>query len=293
MTNGVEGISKAINDYGIAIVIMAVFFIVFLLVMVIILRNNAKMMDQLMKNQNNHIDQDIINRLVDNALENKDDKEKDQLVSMVTEVKQSLKSLETKVQNTDGSDVDKPEDYHKDLVGAYIDINMAFKDISRKTLNLLKCERIAIYVFHNGNTSMLGLPFFKMSCIHEWTTHGNNTLRGKSHVDMPLHLFNDFIEDLWNSGIYRSDSIDKSAEVDHSIKDFIAFSNTKSLYMISIKTDYGAMSGFVVAEFASEEKFTEDETRDNQVRTIIEDMIEKVAPIVSNKYIYRGKNNNE
>lgn len=294
ISGGVGEISRAINDYGIAIVIMAVFFVIFLLLMVLILRNNAKMMDQLMKSQNSHntIEQDVISKLVDNALEAKDNKEKSELSSMIDEVKNSIQSLENKVANNDSSNEQK-EDYHKDLVGAYIDINMAFKDISRKTLNLLKCDRIAIYVFHNGNKSMLGLPFFKMSCIHEWTTHGTNTLRGKSHIDMPLHLFNDFIEDLWNNGVYKSDSIEKSAQIDHSINEFVAFSNTKSLYMIAIKTEYDAMSGFVVAEFSEEDKFEQDEARDKEVRSIIDDMIIKVTPIVSNKYIYRGRSGNE
>lgn len=290
ITDGVGSISEAIHKYGIAIVVMAVFFVIFLLLMILLLRNNARMMDQMMKSQDTHntIDQDIINKLVDNALAGKDNKEKAEITGMVNELKNSLHNLENTINNNNNSHDSPEEDYHKDLVGAYIDINMAFKDISRSTLVDLGCDRIAIYIFHNGNKSMMGLPFFKMSCIHEWTTYGSNTLRGKSHTDMPLHMFYDFIENLWNTGFYKTEDVEKAILIDHSIKEFTAFSNTKSLYIIAIKNDSNVITGFVVAEFNNIETFDRNPARDKEVRDLMNNMILKISPIVCNQYIYRS-----
>lgn len=286
VTDSVVDLSEAISKYGIAIVIMAVFFVIFMILIVVMLYSNTKMINQIIssKSASDKQDQDIINKLVDNALEDKGMKDSDVIINTLTrKLDDKLQPIKQAVVNGDH----EQDDYHRDLVGAYIDINMAFKDISRATMNELKCDRVAIYVFHNGNKSMHGLPFFKMSCIHEWTTHGTSTLRGKSHMDMPLHLFNDFIENLYRSGIYRSENVKKSMEDDPSIKEFVAFSDIESLYLVAVKDNDGALAGFVAAEFANIDTFEQDEQRDNFVRSIIDNMVSKVAPIVGNKYILK------
>ena len=291
VSDSVVDISEAISKYGVAVVIMAVFFVIFMILIVIMLYSNTKMINQIMtsKSDSEKQDQQLISKFVDSALDAKGIKDSDKIVSTLTnELKESLLPLEQAVKHiTEGSNNDKDDDYHKDLVGAYSDINMAFKDISRSTMNTLNCDRVAIYIFHNGNKSMHGLPFFKMSCIHEWTSHGNNTLRGKSHMDMPLHLFNDFIENLYTSGVYKAQDVDKSAEEDPSIKEFTAFSNAKSIYLVAMKDNDGALAGFVAAEFSHIETFEDDSERDKSIKEIIDNMISKISPIVTNKYVFK------
>jgi len=283
MTDSVIDISEAISKYGIAIVIMAVFFVIFMILIVIMLYSNTKMINQIIssKSANDKHDQDIINKFVDSALNGKGS---DVIVNTLSrKLEENLKPIKQAIVNNDH----EQDDYHKDLVGTYIDINMAFKDVSRAAMNELKCDRIAIYVFHNGNKSIHGLPFFKMSCIHEWTSQGTNTLRGKSHMDIPLHLFNDFIENLYKSGFYKSEDVEKSAEKDPSIKEFVEYSNIKSLYLVAIKDNDGVLAGFVAAEFAKVDAFEQDVQRDSYVRAIMDDMVYKVAPIVGNKHILK------
>lgn len=302
MATGVTDIAKAINEYGPVIVVMAIFFILFLGLVVLVLRNNAKMMNQIMKRQETYdkTDQQIINKFVEKALSDHDKQNEEEIRRITDEFKKSIETLEATISSVKNvqqlqpqqTEVQHPvvqqDDYHKDLVGAFIDVNMAFKDASRTALATLNCDRVAIYVFHNGNNSIHGLPFFKMSCIHEWTTRGTNTLRGKYHTDIPLHLFNDFIENLWKDGIYKADDIEIADDEDKSISEFTAFSNTKALYMIGIKDSDDKLAGFVMAEFAEVDTFNSNPERDKFVNDALQEMIGKVAPIVANHYVYKG-----
>ena len=203
----VNNLSKTISEYGPLVVLLAVFLLVFILLVVLVLRSNSKMTKQIMASATNS--EDLEGKLLDKFVEGALATLTRENTSMAETLKASLQPLEDAINNIGNSAPKQPkDDYHKDLVGAYIDVNMAFKDASRSALTSLNCGRVAIYMFHNGNASLLGLPFFKMTCIHEWTNRGNGTLRGKSHSDMPLHLFNDFIENLWSTGIYKSEDVD-------------------------------------------------------------------------------------
>ena len=276
--------SETIIDYGPLVVLLSIFFLVFICLIIVVLRSNYKMTRQIVNrnNSNGKLEEEVIKKFVNGALS---ELTKDQDIEGA--IARQLKPIETAIYNMHYHEYDDENDYHRDLVGAYIDVNMAFKDASRTALKYLKCDRIGIYIFHNGNESMLGLPFFKMSCIHEWTSTGTNTLRGKSHSSMPLHLFNDFIEDLWRDGVYKSENVDETIKTDPSIKEFISFSKTKSLYIMAIKNDSDAITGFVVAEFDNIETFEHNETRDSEINTVLVDMIRKISPIVSNRYVFK------
>lgn len=287
VADAVDGIAGSISEYGILAVVLAVFFLIFIALFALIIRSNSKMVNGILqgKTHSNKFEEDMLNKLINYEMEKTKQQAKPQDENLLAEIDRLKKQVET-------LEREKGDDYHKDLVGAYIDINMAFKDASRMALKALKCDRIAIYVFHNGNTSMLGLPFFKMSCIHEWNSRVTNTLRGKSHTEMPLHLFHDFIEDLWKTGVYKAENVDMSAKTDGSIAEFVAFSNVKSLYIEAIKNADEAITGFVVAEFSHVDTFESDETRNNEVHTVIDKMINQISPIIGYHYIYRSKKEN-
>lgn len=289
--DGITSISKAISEYGLLEVFAAVFCVAIFVLIGYVVWSNRKMMNNITDaiKQNNNIDHDIVSKIIESVLDKEHNKEQSEMKEMVDEFKKSLKPIEDVVKNINTITNEKVyKDYHKDLVGAYIDVNMALKDASREALQLLQCSRIGIYVFHNGNASLHGLPFFKMSCIHEWNNIGGNTLRGKSHMDMPLHLFNDFIEDLWKKGYYKSENVEKSAQQDPSIEEFVSFSDTKSLFMMSVKNKNNSLSGFVVAEFADIDTFEHDENRSKQIENVMSNMIQKISPIISSKYIYKN-----
>lgn len=288
--NAVVSISEALSEYGPLIVIMAVFVVVFILMATLILRNNAKMMNQLMADKENaeEANKKMIDKFVTAALESYENKKQSNTDMLLEDIKKSIQ--QTNSQNKQDDQTPDEEDYHKDIVGAYIDVNMALKDASRKALLTLSCQRVGVYVFHNGNNSLHGLPFFKMSCIHEWTSRGCNTLRGKSHTDMPLHLFNDFVEDLYNYGVYKSQDVSKSSIEDPSLQEFVEFSHAKALYLVAIKDADGILVGFVIAEFENVDDFETNEARDKFIRENLNTMVFNVSPFVANKYVYKKNN---
>jgi len=286
--DAVDTIAKDINAYGLAVVIMAVFFVIFILLTFFVLRNNAKMTQYFMTHQNHSdkLEEELLSKFIDNALDAKLGKKSDVTKDIVDEVKSALKPMQQAAESI-AAEQTIDNQVHKDLVGTYIDVNMAFKDASRSTLTSLNCSRVAIYVFHNGNKSMHGLPFFKMSCVHEWTNKGSNTLRGKSHTDMPLHLFADFIEDLYKKGSYKAEDVHKSATKDPSIEEFIAYSKTKALYLSAVKDDNDVIAGFIAVEFEEADTFETDSVRNEEIRAVVDKMNTKIAPILTYHYMYR------
>lgn len=290
ISESVDGMSKTISEYGPSIVIMAIFFIIFILLVFLVLRSNSKMMAQILdkQNHNDKIEEELLSRLIDNALQKKEKSENKAAENIITKFEESLKPIKKKVDSM-AKEIEVDKEIHSDLVGSYMNVNMAFKDASRIVLSSIKCDRVAIYVFHNGNKSMHGLPFFKMSCIHEWTNRGSNTLRGKSHTDMPLHLFVDFIEDLWKNGVYKSENVEKTEVIDNSIEEFVAYSKTKALYLDAVKDENDNISGFVVAEFENEDTFEHDEIRDKEVRNALDTMVSKISPILNYYTISKKK----
>lgn len=291
MITGVGRLSNLMSEYGILVVILSVMIVIFFAFTIYLLINNSKMITDFIESNktNNSNVTDMLGEFVKEATNNQP-MQNEGWQEALQELKDTLKSTEQALEDMNNHKDDDENDYHKNIVGAYIDVNMAFKDASRVALNKIGCDRIAIYTFHNGNASIHGLPFFKMSCIHEWTKTGSPTFRGKNHTDLPLHLFNDFIEDLWKKGEYMSEDVEKSQVIDPSIKQFIAYSETKSLYIASVKNYDEIIVGFVIAEFDRIETFESDQNRYNNIKEAMDEMVVKVSPILGNKYVYNDPN---
>ncbi len=295
VTDSVSSISKAMSEYGPLIVIMAVFVVIFILLVMLMLRNNAKMVDQMIKKDNNSFDtnqsnQELIKKIVESSLEINRDESKNELEDILKDLKRTIE--DSKSSNNDNKNRQKDDDsfdYHMDIAGAFISVNEALKNESKKAISELECSRIGIYEFHNGNSSLYGLPFFKMSCIHEISSRGGYpTLRGKNHINLPLHMFDDFIYYLWTHGYYITQDISKSSEEYRSLEEFTKYSNVKSLFIKAIKNTDGFLAGFVVAEYEYVDTFEEDESRKKFINDVLDNMIKNISPFVASKYIFRG-----
>ena len=173
--------------------------------------------------------------------------------------------------------------YNKDLVGTFIDHTTTFREASRTLINNLRCSRVAIYLFHNGNKTLYGFPFIKMSCVFEITNKGTMTVRSKTHVNLPLHLFHDFIDSLYNNEEFAG-NLDDVEIHDNSIREFLSYSDSKSLFMKAIKKKDGSLAGFTVCEFVRPVNYADQEIYNN-IKYAVRDMNTAIRYIVTDENI--------
>ena len=267
MSNTMDQVSdatKLINQYGPTVVIIAVFLILFIGLLVFILRSNHRMNQQMLEAQKN-------------ASENNQ--------KMMQDMFDTFKTLV--VNNKDKDDEDDEEDKKKPkkkkIVSAYIDSSLAFKDASRIAISKIKCERVAIYLFHNGNHTPYGYPFAKMSCVHEWTLRGSNTIRGTTHMNIPLYAFSTIVESLVKDGEFVIGNIYDHGIIsaDEQVFQFISGSTIRSLFALGIKDKDGDLAAFTIAEFKDAQDFSDEETYKN-VKDALSMMNESIYSIIVN-----------
>lgn len=249
----VGNLAKTINDYGPLIVALALIMVLLILVMGFMLYRTNKTINDLQKaaKEDEEKKNGQIDKLLDHLLNNTN--LSDDLAQKVSERVAGTVATTAKPRD------EVAEHEKKDIVGMYIDVNMAFKSASRVALGKLRCSRIAIYVFHNGNRSLHGLPFFKMSCVHEWTIRGSKTIRGKTHSEMPLHMYTDIVEALAADGEYVVSDVQQQAIDTENLMDFVMSSEVKSLYMLAIRDSDDVLAGFSIAEYNKAVDFTDHE----------------------------------
>lgn len=268
VVGGITTLADSISKNGPVIVICAVFIILFILIFLLFIKiNNSmfkNMIDQI--NSKNQENSTVTQKLLNHVLDDDDDDNKETHES---------KDKDDKVKNTEQSN------HSKDLVGLYIDYTTAFKRESKNVINALRCDRVAVYVFHNGNQSLYGLPFIKMSCVYEDTIKGNMTIRGKTHMNLPLHLFNDFIENLYRDGEFAG-NIDDIEIHDNSIREFLALSDAKAVFMRAIKKSDGSLAGFTACEFAEHMDFADENTYKN-ISSTVKDMNTAIRYIITDE----------
>lgn len=264
MMDQVSDATKLINQYGPTVVIIAVFLILFIGLLVFILRSNHRMNQQMLEAQKN-------------ASENNQ--------KMMQDMFDTFKTLV--VNNKDKDDEDDEEDEEKPkkkkIVSAYIDSSLAFKDASRIAISKIKCERVAIYLFHNGNHTPYGYPFAKMSCVHEWTLRGSNTIRGTTHMNIPLYAFSTIVESLVKDGEFVIGNIYDHGIIsaDEQVFQFISGSTIRSLFALGIKDKDGDLAAFTIAEFKDAQDFSDEETYKN-VKDALSMMNESIYSIIVN-----------
>ena len=261
--NQIGSVAALIEKYGPFIVILSVFIIVFLFILGYVIRNNQKMNKQIMdtQKQSAEANQKMMN---------------DMLKTFIDIVKERDEEEDEKEAEENNK--------HKKIVSAYIDSSLAFKDASRIAMSKIRCERIAIYLFHNGNSTPYGYSFAKMSCVHEWTMRGSDTIRGKTHVNIPLYAFSSIIETLVKDNEYVIGNIYEHGilSADEQVFQFISGSTTRALFALAIKSAEGELAAFTIAEFKEAQDFSSNEVYIN-VKNTLETMNANIYSIVVNE----------
>jgi hypothetical protein len=149
--------------------------------------------------------------------------------------------------------MDEDENTHpkkeKNLVELFVEINNSTKDILRKINEQIDASRLSIYVFHNGSYSSHGLPFFKVSCIAEIVKKNCGiTNKVKDHTSLPLSMFNNCIEDLFNDGKVVILDV-ATTETTYPVLFNILKNQAKSACGVAVYDNDNNIVGVVIAEF--------------------------------------------
>lgn len=242
----------SIDEYGPFAVILGV-----VLIIVIIL----------VKNMN-----DTVNKFTQQSIEN--DKQYKQMI-----IDQN-KSILDQLSNTKKEIMDnqQPVLNVEDLQTTFDKLNRSIKDYCRQCMDIIKAQRLGIYLFHNGTYSLNGIHFFKMSCICEKVVIGSGTReRAIEHSSIPINLFDDMIAGLIDNGSYTIIRPEDPKDLDASnMKIFFSSSKIKFVHTIAIYDNNNNIIGFVLAEMSQDYS---EETIDAQ-RNYIKELIDKITPVL-------------
>ena len=262
----VGSMAKVIDEYGGYIAILSLFIIILVITVITIIWINTKLMKQ-----------ELEEKL---ALLSS---QKDQNEKLVDHLLKDNSSKDTEDEEETEDDIRRKN--RKDFVSTYIDINLILKDAVRSASGELNAERVGIYVFHNGNQSIHGLPFFKVSCMHEWNKAGSLAMktrayRSVTHQSIPLYLLSDIVESIYSKKYYFVTNIQDKIDSVQSLQTFVDHSDIQTMYMLAISDDDDNIAGFVIAEF-KEIINLEDEAM-NKIKHTLEITRDTVKPVVIN-----------
>ena len=270
----VSSLAKLMDEYGTEIVIIAVFLLVFGGFCVAFIKILSKLINTISA-QNDRII---------NALLSKDDPGEEKKESVKTINKNKLKSNKKDEEESTFSDKEEKSEekiFNPNMFSKNMYSEKIFKEVSRSVISELRCDRVAIYVFHNGNKSPYGYSFVKMSCVHDQTLRGTTTNRTLIHQGVPLHVFSNIIDCLIRNDEYIVGNIYSHGIIsaDEQVRSFIDGSHTKALFALAIKDTTNEIAGFIVAEFNDEQDFSNTNNY-NKVLTALKHMRTSIVPII-------------
>jgi hypothetical protein len=139
------------------------------------------------------------------------------------------------------------EDERKDLSSTFVKLRDSIKENCTSTMNDIGACRLAVYLFHNGITSIHGIKFFKTSCICEKVSSGTGIReRSIEHSNIPINLFDDMIDNLLENGKYIIINGDEVRNTNNRI--FVSGSRIKYSQAVAIFDTENNILGFVLAE---------------------------------------------
>ena len=257
IVDGVTKLADSINSNGALVTICAVFILFFIL---LIIGSVSLIIKLAKKNESN------ANSTIEGY---------NQVMSLIsTALAESMASRQTSevVQPSVQPTVEQKEEEKKNtqitnILGMAVDESILYKGAAERVIEKLHCNRVAIYVFHNGNSSGYGLPFVKMSCIYENTDNGMHTKRARD-ANVPLHVFAEMLSDLYRNKEFGASESDPEWH-EASVSEFISNSPTKAFYMKAIEGDevvdvHGTIQG-------------------NLLRGALQDMNEAIHYIITNQ----------
>ena len=261
-TESVNTTAQMINQEGLGTVILALFIVVFLVM-------------QYMQWKQAKADREA-NEIANNNLIN-------------TFIAQHEKILNTIINNKEMNNYQLHEE--KDLMTLFGNIHKRLIEDCREALEILNADRTAVYVFHNGSSSIHDLPFFKFSCIAEFIARGSgSTSKMKAHNSIPIDLLNQIIDILIRDGNFVHFKVNKNNNLSMDetlfLNKLLLQGTEKTCILYSIYDMENRCMGFIFAEF-SEDSFTKEELKEKKVH--LKYLAEKLSPILEFSNYYKKK----
>ena len=261
-TESVNTTAQMINQEGLGTVILALFIVVFLVM-------------QYMQWKQAKADREA-NEIANNNLIN-------------TFIAQHEKILNTIINNKEMNNYQLHEE--KDLMTLFGNIHKRLIEDCREALEILNADRTAVYVFHNGSSSIHDLPFFKFSCIAEFIARGSgSTSKMKAHNSIPIDLLNQIIDTLIRDGNFVHFKVNKNNNLSMDetlfLNKLLLQGTEKTCILYSIYDMENRCMGFIFAEFG-EDSFTKEELKEKKVH--LKYLAEKLSPILEFSNYYKKK----
>lgn len=232
-TEQISTFARLINDYGGYAVILAIFLAIFLYIVHSNNKSFKNLQKQIMEN-NNTYQHEIM-------------EQNEKLIEQIMVAKHDAMPEESKNK--------------KDLFDTFTKLKLAIKHNCTTTLNNVKADRIAVYLFHNGTRSTHGISFFKMTCICEKVLIGSGVVEHSiEQSNIPINLFDDMIEMLISNGHYTIHNTEELSASNHRI--FISSKKIQYAQAVAIFDLSNNILGFVLAEFSHDLTNEEKEKKD-------------------------------
>lgn len=117
-----------------------------------------------------------------------------------------------------------------------------------------KADRVALYVFHNGQRMLNGGHFLKMSCLNEYALAEKYQYTRK-HKDTPITQFSEICKALLSRGCWSCE--DTRTLKDASLKAWVQEYGYKSIFIKAVFSTRGDVIGFATTEYIEDYVFEE------------------------------------
>lgn len=149
----------------------------------------------------------------------------------------------------------------KNLIEVFLRISNSLKYTVRDLVSIIKADRIAFYLFHNGTHSINNIPFLKTSCICEMDSLGIAQYHlVEAHKDIPISFLDDIIMELIKKhdfAVYKNEN-----KLDAIIARLFFDEQDKTCIFSGIfEMDSGELLGFIVAEYDNVSRFEEEDLK--------------------------------
>ena len=175
------------------------------------------------------------------------------------------------------------------LTETYTKTNTLIKHKLKETADELSAERICVYMFHNGEHSLNGIPFLKTTCICEYIDrHRGATSLLMTHKGVPINMASDLFRQI-NSRQFTVLYPDDTNIIDRVMANFFCKDNdNRTTIVVTIYDSSNQLDekpiGFLSADFVFDKRPTNEELE--KYFNGLEELSEYLSVSVLISYLY-------